>query len=293
VAIGQGGLLDVALAPDFATSSTIFLSYAQPRSWLKNGTAVARARLVMGAGDARLDELQVIFEQEPGVRSFHHFGSRLVFARDGTLFVTTGERSSEKDEAQNPASHLGKVIHITAGGAPAPGNPNLPGWDPKVWSIGHRNMQGAALDPESGDLFTIEHGARGGDELNRTLAGKNYGWPVITWGIDYSGEKIGKGTAKEGLEQPVYYWNPSIAVSGLAVYTASLFPDWKGNIFVGALNGAHLHRLAMKDGHVVGHERLLSDLGERIRDVRQGPDGALWLLTDSADGRVLRLTPGE
>lgn len=291
-ATGQGGLLDVVLSPEYATNSLIFLSFSEPRGWFKNGTSVLRAKLVEAAGGARLEDVKVIFQQDPPIRSSHHFGSRLVFARDGTLFVTTGERASERDEAQNPANHLGKVIHITADGAPASDNPKLPGWDAKVWSIGHRNMQGAALDPQTGELWTIEHGARGGDELNRTLPGKNYGWPIITWGIDYSGEKIGEGTAKDGLEQPVYYWNPSIAVSGLAIYTGDLFPGWKGNFFIGGLNGARLDRLVMQNGEVAAHEVLLSNLGERIRDVRQGPDGAIWVLTDSGKDRILRLTPG-
>ncbi len=226
-------------------------------------------------------------------RATYHFGSRLVFDGDGSLFVTTGERNFARAEAQNAANHLGKVIHITPDGAPAPGNPKRPGWDPKVWSIGHRNMQGAALNPATGKLWTVEHGARGGDELNHPEAGKNYGWPIITYGRDYSGLKIGEGTAKEGMEQPVYYWDPSIAVSGLAFYTGDLFPDWKGNVFVGGLNGAQLERLVLEDEKVVAHEKLLGDLGERIRDVRQGPDGALWLLTDSEAGRVLRLVPAK
>ncbi len=290
-ASGQGGLLDVALSPRFSEDRTIFLSYAETRSVLWNATAVARAKLVLDEPSPRLEDVQVIFQQEPSARSTYHFGSRLVFARDGTLFVTTGERSMLKEEAQNPANTLGKTVHITTDGAPAPDNPKLPGWDPKIWSIGHRNMQGAALNPDTGELWTIEHGARGGDELNRDLPGKNYGWPIITWGIDYSGEKIGEGTAKEGLEQPVYYWKPSIAVSGLAFYTGDLFPGWKGNVLIGGLAGQCVDRLVMKDGQVVEHEAMLTELGERIRDVRQGPDGAVWLLTDSHKGRVLRLVP--
>ncbi len=289
---GQGGLLDVALAPDFAESGVVFLSYAEQRDGSKNGTSVARAKLVLDeAGGGRLTDLAVIFRQAPAWKSTYHFGSRLVFARDGSLFVTTGERNHAREEAQNPANHLGKVIHILPDGAPAPDNPRLEGWDPKVWSIGHRNIQGAALDPVTGALWTAEHGARGGDELNHPEAGKNYGWPVITYGRDYSGAKIGEGTAKAGLEQPVYYWDPSIAVSGLTFYTGELFPDWKGNLFVGGLNGAQLQRLVLLDGKVVAHEKMLADLGERIRDVRQGPDGALWVLTDSANGKLLRLTP--
>ena len=216
----------------------------------------------------------------------------IVFNRDGTMFITTGERAIMRDEAQNPAGHLGKMIRLKLDGSVPDDNPKLPGWAPEVWSIGHRNSQGAALDPVTGKLWTIEHGARGGDELNHPEKGKNYGWPVITYGRDYSMLPIGEGSAKAGMEQPVYYWDPSIATSGLAFYTGELFPDWKGNIFVGGLNGQHLARLVMKDGRVVAHEKLLEDMGERIRDVRSGPDGALWLLTDDArDGRVLRIVP--
>jgi aldose sugar dehydrogenase len=287
----QGGLLDVRLAPDFAKSGTIFFSYAEPRGGGENGTSVARARLVLDGEGGRLDNVEVIFRQEPSYASDLHFGSRLVFDRDGMLFVTLGERFEPMKEAQNPANHIGKIVRITPDGAPAPGNPNLPGWDPKVWSIGHRNIQGADLHPETGQLWEAEHGPRGGDELNIAHPGRNYGWPVIGYGRHYSGAKIGVGTAKEGLEQPIYYWDPSIAVSGLAFYTADLFPGWKGNLFTGALAGEHLERLVLEGDKVVAHEKLLSDLGERIRDVRQGPDGALWLLTDSSNGRVIRVTP--
>jgi aldose sugar dehydrogenase len=291
----QGGLLDVVLAPDFAKSGTIFFSYAEPREGGKNGTSVARARLVLEDNGGRLEDLEVIFRQEPSYDSDNHFGSRLVFDRDGMLFVTLGDRFELMKEAQNPANHIGKIVRITPDGAPAPGNPNLPGWDPKVWSIGHRNIQGAALDPQTGQLWEVEHGPRGGDELDIALRGRNYGWPVIGYGRHYSGAKIGVGTEKDGMEQPVYYWDPSIAVSGLAFYTGDLFPAWKGNLFTGALAGEHLHRLVLEGEKVVAHEKLLADLGERerIRDVRQGPDGALWLLTDSPNGKVLRVTPGK
>jgi glucose/arabinose dehydrogenase len=290
---GQGGLLDVLLAPDFADSGTIYFSYAEPRGEGTNGTSVARAKLLMKGESGELQDLKVIFRQEPAAASGHHFGSRLVFARDGSLFVTTGERNSLRAEAQNPANHIGKVIHITTDGEPAADNPKLPGWDPKVWSIGHRNIQGAALHPETGKLWTVEHGARGGDELNVPEKGKNYGWPIITWGIDYSGAKIGEGTTKAGMEQPIYYWVPSIATSGLAFYTGDLFPAWKGNVFVGGLKSTSLERLVLDGEKVVGMEKLLEDEGSRIRDVRQGPDGALWVITDETNGRVLRLTPGE
>lgn len=290
---GQGGLLDVVLAPDFASSGRIYFSYSEPRDEGKNGTSVARAKLVLGEGEARLEDVAVIFRQEPAWKSSYHFGSRIVFDRDGALFVTLGERNYARSEAQNPSNHIGKVVHITPDGAPAPGNPKLEGWDPKVWSIGHRNIQGAALNPETGQLWTVEHGARGGDELNHPEPGKNYGWPIITYGRDYSGLKIGEGTAKEGMEQPVYYWDPSIAVSGFAFYTGDVFPEWKGNVLVGGLNGVQLERLVVKDEKVLAHEKLLGEREERIRDVRQGPDGAVWLLTDEEDGKVLRLAPDK
>ena len=290
-ASGQGGLLDVQIGPDFGSSSAVYLAYADPRDGGRNGTSVARGKLVADGDGGRLDDAKVIFRQEPSYASSYHFGSRIVFTRDGSLFVTLGDRFSARDEAQNPANHLGKLVRLMADGSPYTGNPKKPGWRPEIWSIGHRNVQGAALHPQTGKLWTIEHGARGGDEINVPEAGKNYGWPVITYGRDYSFMKIGEGTAKPGLEQPIYYWDPSIAPSGAAFYTGDRFPEWKGNLFVGALAGQALHRLVLDGERIVGEERLLTDLGERIRDVRNGPDGALWLLTDSPDGRVLRVVP--
>lgn len=291
-AVGQGGLLDVLLAPDYEKSGIIYISYGEPRGDGKNGTTVARARLVPDGDSARLEGLQVIFRQEPAADSGHHFGSRLVWAKDGTLFVTTGERNALRAEAQNPANDIGKIIRINADGSIPADNPKLPGWAPEVWSIGHRNVQGAALRPDTGQLYTVEHGARGGDELNHPEAGKNYGWPIITYGIDYSGAKIGVGREKPGMEPAVYYWVPSIATSGLTFYTGDLFPEWKGNAFVGGLAGTQVHRLVFNGDDVVAAETLLEDQGKRVRDVRQGPDGALWLLTDDT-GEVLRITPGN
>ncbi|HZT48731.1 MAG TPA: PQQ-dependent sugar dehydrogenase [Hyphomicrobiaceae bacterium] len=290
-ASGQGGLLDVQVAPDFATSGTVFLSYAEPREGSKNGTSVARAKLVGDETGGRLEDVRVIFRQEPSYASSNHFGSRIVLTGDGSLFVTMGDRYSARNEAQNPGNHLGKLVRIMPDGAPYPGNPKKEGWRPEIWSIGHRNVQGAALNPATGKLWTAEHGARGGDEINVPEAGRNYGWPVITYGRDYTYMKIGEGTHKPGMEQPVYYWDPSIAPSGAAFYTGDRFPEWKGNLFVGALAGQALHRLVLDGEKVVGEEALLTDLGERIRDVRNGPDGALWLLTDNPAGRILRLVP--
>ena len=288
---GQGGLLDIALSADFSATGLIYLSFAEPRGGTKNGTSLARAKLVAEADGARLDEVEVIFRQEPSYASSAHFGSRIVVTPDGSLFLTLGERYSAREQAQNPGNHLGKLVRLMPDGSPYAGNPKKDGWRPEIWSIGHRNVQGAALNPASGKLWTIEHGARGGDEINIPQAGKNYGWPVITYGRDYNNAKIGEGTHKAGMEQPIYYWDPSIAPSGAAFYTGELFPEWRGNLFVGALAGQALHRLVLDDERVVGEEKLLADLGERIRDVRQGPDGALWLLTDHPDGRILRLTP--
>ncbi len=288
---GQGGLLDVRLAPDFATSNVIYLSYAEPREgWGKSGTSVARARLVLANGSGRLEDVKVIFRQAPAQGTSHHYGSRIVPAPDGTLFITTGDRGNG-DLAQDPATQIGKVIRVNPDGSAPDDNPKKPGWAPQIWSMGHRNIQGAGIDPATGLLWTVEHGARGGDELNQPQAGKNYGWPVISYGRDYSGAKIGEGTQKEGLEQPVYYWDPSIATSGFAFYDGALFNGWKGNILVGGLAGAQLSRLVMKDGEVVAEEVLLADRGDRIRDVRVGPDGAVYLLVDESDGAILKLTP--
>lgn len=291
-AVGQGGLLDVLLAPDFAASGIIYFSYGEPREGGKNATSVARAKLVLDGDGGKLEDVKVIFRQQPAADSGLHFGSRLVWARDGTLFITTGERNVLRQQAQNPANDIGKVIRINADGSTPDDNPKLPGWAPEVWSIGHRNVQGAALRPETGQLYAVEHGAQGGDELNHSEKGKNYGWPIITYGIDYDGSKIGEGTAKQGMEPAVYFWVPSIATSGLAFYTGDLFPDWKGNAFVGALAGTRVERLVFDGQDVVAHEELLMDEGKRIRDVRSGPDGALWLLTDDT-GEVLRVVPGE
>ena len=292
-AAGQGGLLDVALAPDFAASRLIFFSYAERREGGGSATTVARAKLATSGETARLDDVKVIFRQQPEGLGNVHFGSRLVFARDGNLFITLGDRG-QRDKAQDLGTHHGKVVRIRPDGSVPPDNPFVKqaGARPEIWSYGHRNVQAAALHPGTGKLWTIEHGARGGDELNIPAAGKNYGWPVITYGRDYTGFRIGEGTAKAGLEQPVYYWDPSIAPSGMAFYTGERFPEWKGSLFVGALRGQRLHRLVLDGDKVAGEEVLLADLGERIRDVAAGPDGALWLLTDSPQGRVLRRGAG-
>jgi len=289
---GQGGLLDIRLAPDFSSSGTVFFSYAEPNGDGSSQTAVARAKLMLdGDKGGSLSDLKVIFRQKPAQTTSHHYGSRIVPAPDGTLFITTGDRGTG-DLAQQADTTVGKVIRINTDGSPAAANPKKQGWAPEVWSIGHRSVQGAALDA-SGQLWTVEHGARGGDELNRPEAGRNYGWPVITYGRNYNFMKIGEGTAKAGLEQPVYYWDPSIATSGLAIVAGDMFSAWKGNFLVGGLSGARIARLVLKDGAVVAEEVLLGDEGKRIRDIREGPDGAIYALVDEDKGEILRLTPAK
>ncbi|MEA2905234.1 MAG: aldose sugar dehydrogenase [Alphaproteobacteria bacterium] len=290
---GQGGLHDIILDRGFAQDGTIYFCFAEPAAG-GGRTALARARLV-DEGTPRLDDVKVIFHQEGPLSSGNHFGCRIVQASDGNLFLTMGDHFTTRDEAQNLGNHLGKIVRIKPDGSVPPDNPFVgrAGAKPEIWSYGHRNSQGATLHPQSGKLWEHEHGARGGDEINIPLAGKNYGWPVITWGIDYNGSKIGIGTRKAGMEQPVKYWVPSIAPSGMAFYTGDLFAGWRGNLFVGALAGQALVRLEVSGETVGKEERMLQELRERIRDVRQGPDGALWMVTDNAAGRVLRLAPGR
>ena len=291
VARGQGGLLDVAVDPRFGENRLIYLSYAEPGDGGTAGTAVARARL----GDASLENVQVIYRQQPKVTGGNHFGSRIVFGNDGTLFITQGDRFAYREQAQDLSSGLGKVIRINADGSVPRDNPFVGRSDarPEIWSYGHRNVQAAALHPQTGQLWTVEHGARGGDELNHPEKGKNYGWPVITYGVDYSGARIGEGTAKAGMEQPVYFWDPVIAPSGMLFYTGDAFPAWKGSVFVGSLTPGLLVRLTLDSGTVTREERYLGDERARIRDVQQGPDGLLYLVTDSDDGRVLRVAPAS
>ena len=288
---GQGGLLDVALDPGFATNRTIYFCFAEPRADGRAGTALARA--VLPAGETTLESVRTIFRQQPAGNDGRHFGCRVVPRSDGTLFLTMGDRGNMSDSAQDPKTTIGKVIRVAADGSIPKDNPHVgnPAYLPEIWSIGHRNVQGATLRPGADELWTAEHGSRGGDEINQPQAGKNYGWPVITYGVDYSGAKIGIGTHKEGMEQPVYYWDPSIAPSGLMAYTGDRFPAWKGSLFVGALAGQALVRLSMREGRITGEERLMTSFGSRIRDVRQGPDGLIYLLTDDRQDRILRLVP--
>jgi aldose sugar dehydrogenase len=295
---GQGGLLGVAIDPAFQQNGLIYWSYADPRGNNENATSAARGRLVDGAAP-RVENVQVIFRQTPSLASTAHFGSRLVFARDGTLFITMGDRSSMpgRVQSQDLNSLIGKIARINPDGTIPADNPFVgrAGARPEIWSIGHRNAQSAALHPQTGELWEVEHGPRGGDELNVAKKGRDYGWPTITYGIEYQGGPIGDSlTQRAGMEQPVYYWDPVIAPSGMTFYTGDLFPAWKGSLFVGGLGSRNLVRLSLDGERVVGEERLLQDLQpvrEAIRDVVQGPDGALYLLTNNQQGRVLKIVP--
>jgi glucose/arabinose dehydrogenase len=294
---GQGGLLGVAVDPGFARNGLVYLAFAEPHPDGSNNTAVARGRLVSAAGGpSRLEGVQVIWRQTPSMTSSGHFGGRLVFGRDGTLYVTTGERMITRGrmQAQRLDGALGKVVRINPDGSTPADNPFVgrPGAKPEIFSIGHRNIQAAAINPRTGELWEVEHGTRGGDEINIVRRGRDYGWPTIAYGIEYAGGPITGGiTRKAGMEQPIYYWDPVIAPSGMAFYEADLFPAWKGSLFVGGLADQRLTRLTLDGDRVVGEERLLGELGERIRDVIVGPDGALYIATDNARGRVLRVSP--
>lgn len=296
---GQGGLLDVVLDRNFAHNQTLYFCYAERGDGGSNGTALARARL---AGDGQaLEAVQVLFRQQPKVASRLHFGCRIaeyaVDGRaDGTLLLTLGERSSERWSAQQLDNHLGKVVRVGKDGSVPQDNPFVgePGALPEIWTLGHRNGQGLARAPD-GTFWMHEHGPMGGDELNRLRPGRNYGWPLISYGRNYDGSPVADGeTARAGLEQPRHHWTPSIAPSGLAFLTSDRYGvDWRGNLFVGSLKFGHLARLVLRDGRVVSEHKLLADLGQRIREVRQGPDGLLYVLTDARNGQLIRLRPGR
>jgi glucose/arabinose dehydrogenase len=289
---GQGGLLDVALSPEFERDRTIFWSYSEPR---QGGNATSVARGVLTAGHRRLEQVRVIFRAMPAYDGDKHFGSRLAFGPDGKLFVTLGERSDTpmRPQAQQLGSDMGKVLRINPDGTVPDDNPFVgrDGARPEIWSLGHRNVQAAGFDGE-GRLWEVEHGTQGGDELNLIEKGKNYGWPVQAYGEEYSGQPIpGAVTAREGMEQPVYYWDPVIAPSGLQVYSGEAFPEWRGNLFVGSMQGMLLVRLVIKDNRVAGEEHLLTDRSQRVRDVRQGSDGALYVVTDMPQGELWKIAP--
>ncbi|MPZ59481.1 MAG: PQQ-dependent sugar dehydrogenase [Rhizobiales bacterium] len=284
-ASGQGGLLDVALDPNFASNRLVYLSYAEPGQGGAS-TAVARGRL----SEDGLVEVKVIFSQQPKVTGGQHFGGRLVFARDGKLFITTGDRG-KFDPAQDLSSHIGKIIRINPDGSAPRDNPFVNRKDAKaeIWSYGHRNAQGAALHPQTGVLWENEHGPRGGDEINIPEAGKNYGWPLVSWGNHYSGQPIAKPNTRPDLVDAIRQWTPVIAASGMAFYTGDAFRTWRGNLLVGGLTSRGIVRLTLDGPKVTGEERI--GLGARVRDVRQGPDGAVYVLTDESDGKILRLSP--
>ena len=293
-ALEQGGLLDVILDRDFVHNRTIYFSYAEPFDG-GGRTALARARLDDDEVP-RLADVKVIYRQHGPASSGNHFGSRIVQGSDGNLFVTNGEHFTDRDMAQTLDNDLGKIVHITPDGAPVPGNPfaNKPGARPEIWSYGHRNPQGLAINPADGKLWEQEHGPMGGDEINLIMPGHDYGWPLVCYGVNYDGTPVGTGKATmDGIEDPLWHWTPSIAPSGMAFYTGDLFPAWKGSLFNGALKSAMLVRLEVRGDRVVREEQLLQGLHERIRDVRQGPDGALYLLTDNSSGRVLRIAPAQ
>lgn len=295
---GQGGLLDVVLDPNFATNHLIYWSYAEPRENGSNNTAVARGTLVEGP-PARVENAKVIYHQTPSLESTAHFGSRLNFLKDGTLLITHGERSITEGrmQAQRLDGLLGKVARINPDGSIPKDNPFVGRQDarPEIFTIGHRNIQSAAIHPTTGELWEVEHGTRGGDELNIVRKGKDYGWPTVAYGIEYAGGPItGNITAKEGTEQPRYFWDPVIGPSGMAFYTGDLFPAWKGSLFIGGHQTNDLVRLSLDGEKVTGEERLLTDRAPRlrIRDVRQGPDGAIYVLTDEPlTGKLLKLAP--
>ncbi len=288
-AYGQGGLLDVVVDPDFTTNRTIFFAFSEPGPG-GAGTSVARAQLQDGA----LENVTIIFRMTPKTSAGRHFGSRIVNARDGTLFVTIGDRA-ERKKAQDTTDNRGMVIRIRKDGSIPTTNPFVgrSGYRPETWSYGHRNPQGAALHPQTGDLWVHEHGARGGDEINVSRAGRNYGWPTISYGRHYWGGKIGDGTSKPGMEQPVFYWDPSIAPSGMAFVRGPVFKAWHGDLLVGALKYRMLVRLRFNGTRKIEEERLLRNIDERIRDVRIGPRGYIWLLTDSSNGKILRVEPAR
>ncbi len=283
---GQGGLLDVALDPDFQNNKMIYWTFSEPVPG-GNHTAVAKGKL--SADEKRIENPSVIFRATPTYEGDKHYGSRLEFDKDGHLFVSTGERSDleTRPYAQKQDSYLGKILKITKDGKPAPGNPQIAGWKPEIYSTGHRNPQGMAID-EKGQIWDAEMGPRGGDEINLIQPGKNYGWGDVTYGIEYSGKKINNGTTqKAGTEQPVYYWDPSISMSGMTFYTGNI-EEWKNNMMIGCLSGEKIIRLVIENNKVVGEEWLLTDKNDRIRDVLNGQDGNLYAVSDS--GKLYRIS---
>jgi glucose/arabinose dehydrogenase len=292
LARNQGGLLDVAVDPDFASNRFVYLTFSEPGEEMGTAsTAVGRGRL----GDTSLEDFTVLYRQSPKVRSNGHYGSRIVFGPNNTMWVTAGDRMNQRPLVQDLSTGIGKIVRIHRDGTIPRDNPFVGRENAvdAIWSYGHRNLQGATLHPETGQLWTVEHGAKGGDELNHPEAGKNYGWPVITYGVDYSGVRIGEGTRKEGMEQPVYYWDPVIAPSGMTFYTGDRYPGWRGSLLIGSMTPGALVRLELSNGRVTKEERYLGERRSRIRDVVQGPDGYVYLLTDADNGEVLKVMPAN
>lgn len=288
---GQGGLLGINVDPDFSSNRMVYWSFSENQA---GGTVTAVAKGRLAADEKTIENATVIYRALPAFSSTLHYGSRIVFDKDGNLFVSTGERSDirSRPQAQQLNSALGKIVRITKDGQPAAGNPFLNRTDakPEIYSYGHRNVQSLAINPVTGELWNGEFGPRGGDEINQVKAGKDYGWPTITYGIEYSGGKIGDGiTQKAGMEQPVYYWDPVVSPSGMVFYNADLIPEWKNNLFIGCLSGSHIVRLIIKDNKVTGEERLLAGEQQRFRDVTVGKDGALYAVCDGQNGRLYRI----
>jgi glucose/arabinose dehydrogenase len=288
-ASGQGGLLGLCIDPDFATNRMVYWSFSEPITG-GNLTSIAKGRLSDNEGT--IEGATVIYRATPAYAGINHYGGRVIFDRTGNLLISTGERSdlATRPMAQFVNSSLGKIIRITKDGQPAPGNPiiNQPGARPELYSIGHRNPQGLAIHPATGELWQSEHGPRGGDEINRIQAGANYGWPTITYGIEYSGQPVGGGIQQSaGLEQPVYYWDPVVSPSGMTFYSSDRISEWRNNLFIGSLSGMHIVRLVIENNRVTGEERLLASERQRFRDLAQGTDGALYAITDG--GRLYRI----
>jgi glucose/arabinose dehydrogenase len=287
---GQGGLLGITIDPNFLKNRMIYWTFSEN---VTDGTHTSVAKGKLSADETKIEGATVIYQATPAHKGTLHYGGRIIFDKSGNLFVSTGERSDKvtRPQAQELNSSLGKIVHITTDGKPVAGNPFIgkEGAKPELYSYGHRNVQGLTFHPVTGELFSNEFGPRGGDEINHVQAGKNYGWPTITYGIEYSGKQIGEPVAqqKEGMEQPVYYWDPSVSPSGMTFYSGNMFSEWKNNLFVGCLSGMHIARLIIENNRVVGEERLLTEESQRFRDVTQGKDGALYSVTDQ--GRLYRI----
>jgi glucose/arabinose dehydrogenase len=285
---GQSGLFDIALAPDFAESRTVYFAFAGG-SADENNTELARAQLDLDA--AQLRDVEIIFHALPKTKGKAHYGGRILFMPDGTLLLTLGDRFAHRDQAQNHDNHLGTIVRLMPDGSIPPDNPFIDGPAPEIYTHGNRNVQGIALYPDSGDVWSHEHGPRGGDEINILKSGANYGWPLVTYGREYSGLTITDKRSMDGMEDPLLQWTPSIAPSGMAFYTGDKMPQWRGDLFIGTLAGQHLRRLDIEGGRVIKQEKLLTKLETRIRDVRSGPDGYIYILTDALDGQLLRYGP--